>query len=236
MVTRRNRAHSRRHGPEPDYNPPMNFLRFSRAIVTASLMPLAMAQGLWAKSRTPRLPEAPGAREGHVGEGRSRYLVALGDSIIAGVGVETMAQALPARLSEALASELDCRICWTGHGTNGARTSDLLELPAGKQDDEEEPATSAARELEEETAFRPLSLEHVSSYYTSPGFCDELLHFYYSDRLEATGGTPEEDEDLEVEYYTLEEALGMVSSGEIVDGKTIMALLWLQNRNNSSKP
>jgi ADP-ribose pyrophosphatase len=114
--------------------------------------------------------------------------------------------------------------------------NDLLELPAGKQDDDEEPATSAARELEEETGFRPLLLEHVSSYYTSPGFCDELLHFYYSDQLEETGRAPEEDEDLEVEYYTLEEALGMVSRGEIVDGKTIMALLWLQNRNNSLKP
>ncbi len=100
-------------------------------MIMALLMPLAMAQGLWAKSRTPRLPEAPGAREGHAGDGRSRYLVALGDSIIAGVGVETMAQALPARLSRALAAELGCRICWTGHGTNGARTGDLLQLPAG---------------------------------------------------------------------------------------------------------
>jgi ADP-ribose pyrophosphatase len=107
---------------------------------------------------------------------------------------------------------------------------DLLELPAGKQDDDEEPATSAARELEEETGFRPLFLKHVSSYYTSPGFCDELLHFYYSDQLEKTDRAPEEDEDLEVEYHTLEEALSMATSGEIVDGKTIMALLWLQNQ------
>ncbi len=108
--------------------------------------------------------------------------------------------------------------------------SDLLELPAGKQDPDEIPSSSAARELEEETGFRPLFLEHVCSYYTSPGFCDELLHFYYTDQLEETVRTPEEDEDLEVEYHTLEKALEMISKGEIVDGKTITALLWLQNR------
>lgn len=113
--------------------------------------------------------------------------------------------------------------------------SDLLELPAGKQDPGETPASSAARELEEETGLRPLFLEHVSSYYTSPGFCDELLHFYYSNQLEETTRTPEEDEDLEVEYYSLEKALEMITRGEIVDGKTITALFWLQNRKNGQK-
>lgn len=114
--------------------------------------------------------------------------------------------------------------------------NDLLELPAGKQDAGEEPVVSAAREFEEETGLRPLSLEHVCSYYTSPGFCDELLHFYYSDQLEKSEMAPVEDEDLEVEYYTLEEALEMVFKGEIVDGKTITALFWLQNRRNGSNP
>jgi ADP-ribose pyrophosphatase len=105
---------------------------------------------------------------------------------------------------------------------------DLLELPAGKLDPGEEPRSSAARELEEETGLRPLSLTHVFSFYTSPGYCDELLHFYYTDRVETVAPNPEPDEELALEYYTPEDALELIARGEIVDGKTITALYWLR--------
>lgn len=98
--------------------------------VTRLISPLLLLQGLWVKKRTPRLGEARGPREGHTGDGKTLRLVALGDSIIAGVGVETTAQALPARLSDALAHALDCRICWWSHGFNGARTADLISMSA----------------------------------------------------------------------------------------------------------
>jgi lysophospholipase L1-like esterase len=98
--------------------------------VTVLLSPVLLAQGLWVHARTPRLPEAAGPREGHVGDGETLHLVALGDSIIAGVGVEATAEALPAQLAEALAGQLDGRVCWSSHGANGARTRDLLSLDA----------------------------------------------------------------------------------------------------------
>jgi ADP-ribose pyrophosphatase len=104
---------------------------------------------------------------------------------------------------------------------------DLLELPAGKLDPGEEPAQTAARELEEETGFRAQSLELVTSYYTSPGFCDELLRFFYTDQVVYYCASPEFDEDLHVEFHGLQEALDMIRSGEIQDGKTIAALYWL---------
>ncbi|GAB4236952.1 MAG: ADP-ribose pyrophosphatase [Acidobacteriota bacterium] len=104
---------------------------------------------------------------------------------------------------------------------------ELLELPAGKLDHPERPEVCAARELEEETGLRPIAIRHVCSFYTSPGFCDELLHFYFAPQVEKTEAQPEADEDVTVELYTLDEALYLVEKGALRDGKTILALLWL---------
>lgn len=104
---------------------------------------------------------------------------------------------------------------------------ELLELPAGKLDAGEDPALAAARELEEETGYRPLELELVCSYFTTPGFCDELLRFFYTRRVQRHAADPEFDEELHLELYSLDQALHMIASGEIRDGKTIAALFWL---------
>jgi len=104
----------------------------------------------------------------------------------------------------------------------------LLELPAGKIDPNEDPATSAAREMEEETGLRPLGAEFVLSFYSSPGFCDEKLHLFYANRLEKTAPNLEQDEHLRVEFHSLNEALEMARKGEIEDAKTLVALLWLK--------
>ena len=95
------------------------------------LSPVLLAQGLWVKYRTPRLPEADGPREGRHGRGDLLRLTALGDSIIAGVGVATSDQALPSRIAAALAQQADQCVQWTSQGRNGARTRDLLAWEAG---------------------------------------------------------------------------------------------------------
>ena len=66
----------------------------------------------------------------------------------------------------------------------------VLELPAGKLDPGEDPREAAAREMEEETGYRPVDLEHVFSFYSTPGFCDELLHLFYSSQLIETARNP----------------------------------------------
>ncbi|RPJ56052.1 MAG: NUDIX hydrolase [Acidobacteria bacterium] len=109
----------------------------------------------------------------------------------------------------------------------------LLELPAGKLDPGEEPSHSAARELEEETGIRPEHLNHVYSFYPSPGFCTELLHLYHTDSFKRTASKFDHDEDIVVEYYSLEDALEMCRQGAIVDGKTILALHWLYFQRQS---
>ncbi len=102
----------------------------------------------------------------------------------------------------------------------------LLELPAGKVDPGEDPRVSAGRELEEETGFHSDSFHHVFSFYSTPGFCDELLHLYYTNRVQETSMQPETGEDIIVEVHGLEEAIELSLCGEILDGKTLLAVFW----------
>lgn len=111
---------------------------------------------------------------------------------------------------------------------------DVLEIPAGKIDPGERPEETAARELEEETGYRPLKIETAFNYYPTPGYCDELLHIYYVSSVEKTRTRFDEDEDLEMETYTLEDAMSMIREGGIKDGKTIAALYWLALRKLES--
>lgn len=105
----------------------------------------------------------------------------------------------------------------------------LLELPAGKIDSGEAPAAAAAREFEEETGWRPLSITHVCSFYSTPGFCDELLHLFYTDEVRRTSSRLEPDEDVNVELYTFDQTMELVARGEIPDAKSLVALFWLQS-------
>jgi ADP-ribose pyrophosphatase len=104
--------------------------------------------------------------------------------------------------------------------------SDLWEIPAGTLDTGESPAECAARELEEETGYRAESLAPLAEFYTSPGFCDEIIYMYLAAGCTATGSQSLDDDEHIVESRTfpIDEALEMVSSGEIRDGKTIVGL------------
>jgi lysophospholipase L1-like esterase len=94
-------------------------------------LPLLLPQGLWVKRTAQRLPPAAGPTSGAVGSGPTRRLLLVGDSIIAGVGVEQLADALPGQLARALAERHRCRVEWHAHGDNGASCADLLrQLPS----------------------------------------------------------------------------------------------------------
>lgn len=108
----------------------------------------------------------------------------------------------------------------------------LVEIPAGKLEQGEDPEHTARRELEEETGYRCTQLQYVTSFYTSPGFANEIIHLYYSDQLQKGEPQTDEDEFVEVMEVTLHEALELSRAKEIYDAKTAYALQYLQLRKN----
>jgi ADP-ribose pyrophosphatase len=101
----------------------------------------------------------------------------------------------------------------------------VWELPAGRRDPYETPEAGARRELEEEVGLKAGALEPISTFWTTPGFCDEVMHLFRATALETVPARPEEDERIEPGHFTLDEAMAMVARGEIREGKTLVALL-----------
>jgi ADP-ribose pyrophosphatase len=101
----------------------------------------------------------------------------------------------------------------------------VWELPAGRRDPGETPERGALRELEEEVGLRAAALEPTLTFWTTPGFCDEVMHLFRATGLTSVPPRPEADERIEHGTFTLDEAMAMVARGEIREGKTLVALL-----------
>ncbi|MEO1017209.1 MAG: NUDIX domain-containing protein [Pseudomonadota bacterium] len=104
----------------------------------------------------------------------------------------------------------------------------LIETPAGLLDNVD-PEARIRAETEEETGFRVQDIRQVFEAYMSPGSVTEKLHFFIGhytpdDRISVGGGEIAEGEDIEILEPTIDEAMGMIESGGIRDGKTIMLL------------
>ena len=113
---------------------------------------------------------------------------------------------------------------------NGNPTGMLIETCAGLLDDEH-PDAAILRETEEETGYQLTAVQKVMEAYMSPGSVTERLFFYlaeYSPATEQRGGGGIEEEEIEVLELPLLQALNMVTTGEIQDGKTIMLLQYLR--------
>ena len=101
-------------------------------------------------------------------------------------------------------------------------------MPAGSLKPKEDPDQAAARECEEEINLVPGKLTRLRGYFPTPGFCDEEMIYYRCEDLHppAADSTVRKDDDEEIEarVFALEEARALVSSGEIVDLKTLAGL------------
>lgn len=105
-----------------------------------------------------------------------------------------------------------------------AIAQETLEIPAGKIDPQEPPLDCAVRELREETGYRG-TMEHISTFYTTPGFSDEVMHLFLAQDLIWDPLTPDDDEFIGVERILWDEAVRMAQENEFNDAKTILGIL-----------
>ena len=102
----------------------------------------------------------------------------------------------------------------------------VYEIPAGRLDEGEDPADCAKRELREETGCTASSVERLTTIFTTPGFTDEKIHLFLATGLTQGEHAREKDEFLDIVPMPLSRALAMIQAGDIVDSKTIVAILF----------
>ena len=103
----------------------------------------------------------------------------------------------------------------------------LLELPAGKLDAQGEgPLETAKRELAEEVGKGARSWRHLTTFYTSPGFVEEVCHVYVATDLYDESAEAEEDERIEIVEAPLDELDAVIEGCR--DAKTLVGLLWFR--------
>ena len=101
----------------------------------------------------------------------------------------------------------------------------LLEMPAGKLEQSEEPLQCAIRELSEETGISAKEYVDLGKVYPSPGFCRETLYIYMARGLSFGTPHPDTNEFLDVEKLHIDELVRLVMANEITDAKTVIAVL-----------
>ena len=118
---------------------------------------------------------------------------------------------------------------------NGNETGMLIEACAGLLD-KDNAEDCIRRETEEETGYKVKSVRKIFEAYMSPGSVTEIVYFFVAEysvamKVNEGGGVDHEEENIEVLELKFEEALTMIDSGEIKDGKTIMLLQHLRLKN-----
>jgi len=106
----------------------------------------------------------------------------------------------------------------------------MLEIPAGTLEPNESPRTTAERELAEECGLAADDWEQGPAFFTAPGFCTERLTLFLATELRAHAVTAPEDEELELSWLSLADALAAVDEGRINDAKSVAGVLWLARR------
>ena len=112
----------------------------------------------------------------------------------------------------------------------------LLEIPAGKIDNGEEPIVCATRELREETGYTAENIEHMSEFYVACGYSGEKISIYLCTGLTAGSTDFDEDEALDIVEIPLEELYAMCMNDELEDSKTIVGILMAKEKLAQKQP
>ena len=111
----------------------------------------------------------------------------------------------------------------------------LLEVPAGKLEEGENPLAGAKRELLEETGFRAARWRKMVRYFASPGFLGEFMQVFVAEGLTLGEAQPEYDEQIEIEMVPLSKLLTMIEEGKIHDGKTLISVMLYARLRSAAK-
>jgi len=106
----------------------------------------------------------------------------------------------------------------------------LLEIPAGGVDAGESAEEAAQRELQEETGYRAAQLDRLAGFFVSPGYCTEFIHVFLATGLSESVIAADDDENIALERMPLAQAVQLIQSGQIKDGKSIVGLLLAVDR------
>jgi ADP-ribose pyrophosphatase len=130
-----------------------------------------------------------------------------------------------------VAVDRDNRV-WLVRQRREAARKHLVELPAGAREREEGPLDAAKRELREECGLTGGDWHELAAFWTTPGFCRELMHLYLAEGVVAGEAHPEDDEDVEVVRWRVDELESRLD--ELEDAKTLAGLLlFLRHRSGS---
>ncbi|MFC2052210.1 NUDIX hydrolase [Chloroflexota bacterium] len=101
---------------------------------------------------------------------------------------------------------------------------ELMEIPAGGIEADEDPVTTVRRELQEETGYLPQKVERLGGFYSAPGYCTEYLHLYLATDLIPSQLYAEDTENIRLTLVPVSQIPSLIASGSICDAKSIAGL------------